>query len=415
MSQGKALDARERQLVARLKHYFDQERQAGPFVTTKDPAGRVAAALGIGLRTVKEILSTYHRTGTVSEPALEHKGKPPYRIQPAFETVIRQRIRELNRQGYHVSIRTLAIWFSQHYEEITGATLWRTLQRLGFVYGPSRHRSGLKERDDVLVARRAYLRSKLANRKRHGGMRRPEVYVDETYVNVNHSISRTWYCEDEGPWVQKPAGKGPRLIIVDAITAAGWVPGARLVFPAKRRTGDYHGQMNFDNFQKWFRESLLPNIPARSLIVMDNASYHNVYEEGAFYPTTATRKADLQSWLVTNHPEVSQEAMLKAELLAVCQDLCEEPAYALDVLAEESGHQILRTPQYHPELQPIEDCWGVVKNHCAAKCDYTMDGLWRHVEEGFSKVTAQTCQAALEDMRKGEDRYWVEDLENDEA
>jgi len=43
----------------------------------------------------------------------------------------------------------------------------------------------------------------------------------------------------------------------------------------------------------------------------------------------------------------------------------EEPAYALDVLAEESGHQILRTPQYHPELQPIEECWGVVKNHCA--------------------------------------------------
>ena len=75
MSQGKALDARERQLIVQLKHHFDQERQAGPFVTTKDPAGRVAAALGIGLRTVKEILSTYHRTGTVPEAALEHKGK----------------------------------------------------------------------------------------------------------------------------------------------------------------------------------------------------------------------------------------------------------------------------------------------------------------------------------------------------
>jgi transposase len=175
MSPGKALDARERQLVVQLKHHFDPERQAGPLVTTKDPAGRVAAALGIGLRTVKEILSTYHRTGTVSEPALEHKGKPPDRIQPAFETVIRQRIRERNRQGCQVSMRTLAIWFSQPDEEITGAPLWRTLQRLGFVDGPSRHRSGLKERDDVLVARRAYLRSKLANRKPPGGTRRSAV------------------------------------------------------------------------------------------------------------------------------------------------------------------------------------------------------------------------------------------------
>ena len=415
MSQGKALDARERQLIVQLKYYFDQERQAGRFVTTKDPAGRVAAALGIGLRTVKEVLSTYHRTGTVPEPALEYKGKPPYRIQAAFATVIRQEIRELNRQGNPVNLRVLAQWFSQHYGEVNPTTLWRTLQRLGFVYGLSRQRSHLKERDDVLIARRSYLRAKLANRKPGGGTRRPEVYVDETFVNVNHSTSRTWYSIEDGPWVQKPAGKGPRLIIVDAITSAGWVPGARLVFPAKRRTGDYHGQMNLENFRKWFSESLLPNMPARSLIVMDNAPYHNVYEEGAFYPTTATKKAELQSWLLANHPKAYQEAMLKAELLAVCKELCEEPAYALDVLAEESGHQILRTPQYHPELQPIEDCWGVVKNHCAGECDYTMEGLWRHVEEGFGKVTAQTCRAALEDMRREEDRYWIEDLEEDEA
>ena len=356
MSQGKALDLRERQLVVQLKQYFDQERLGGPFVATKNPAGRVAVALGISLRTVKDILSTYHQTGHVSLPELKHKGKPPYRIQPAFETVLRQRIRELNRQGTHVSLRALAHWFSQNYEEITPATLWHTLRRLGFVYGSSRQRSGLKERDDVLIARRMYLRSKLANRKPQGGTKRPEVYVDETYVNVNHSTTRTWYCAEEGPWVQKPSGKGPRLIIVDAITSAGWVSGARLVFPAKRRTGDYHGQMNFDNFRKWFSESLLPNIPARSLIVMDNAPYHNVYEEGVFYPTASTKKADLQSWLLAHHPQAYQEAMLKAELLAVCKELCEEPGYALDVLAEEAGHQILRTPQYHPELQPLEEC-----------------------------------------------------------
>ena len=123
----------------------------------------------------------------------------------------------------------------------------------------------------------------------------------------------------------------------------------------------------------------------------------------------------MQSWLLANHPEAYQEAMLKAELLAACKDLCEEPAYALDVLAEESGHQILRTPQYHPELQPIEECWGVVKNHCAKECDYTLKGLWQHLEEGFGKVTPQTCQAALVDMRREEDRYWLEDMEADEG
>ncbi|KAG8292464.1 hypothetical protein J6590_038938 [Homalodisca vitripennis] len=33
--------------------------------------------------------------------------------------------------------------------------------------------------------------------------------------------------------------------------------------------------MNHDTFSKWFRESLLPNLSAPSVIVMDNAPYHS--------------------------------------------------------------------------------------------------------------------------------------------
>ena len=326
MSQGQAVDFRERQFVVRLKEYFDQERQQGLSVSTHDAVGRVAKALGLGKRTVKEILSTYHKVGQVAVPALESKGKPPYRIQPALETVIRQRIRALNRQGSHVSVRSLAHWLSENYEAVPRATLGRTLQRMGLVYGKSRNKPALRERDEVVIARRAYLRTKRANRAAHGGTVRPEVYLDESYVNVNHSTPRTWYFAAEGPWVHKPSGKGPRLIIVHAMTTAGWVEGAQLVFQAKRRTGDYHGQMDFENFRRWFLDCLLPHIPAASLIVMDNAPYHNVYVDGVFYPTTATKKGELQNWLQHHHPTMYQEAMIKTELLAVCRQLCPKPA-----------------------------------------------------------------------------------------
>jgi transposase len=114
--QGKAIDVRDRQFVVRLKDYFDQERHQGLSVSTQDPAGRVAKALGIGKRTVKAILSTYHQGGQIAAPALESKGKPPYRIKPALETVIRQRIREFNRQGNPVSVRSLSHWLSKNYE-----------------------------------------------------------------------------------------------------------------------------------------------------------------------------------------------------------------------------------------------------------------------------------------------------------
>jgi transposase len=414
MPQGQAVDVRERQFVVQLKEYFDQERRQGPTVSTQDAVGRVAQARGLGKRTVKEILRTYRQTGQVAAVTLDAKGKPPYRIQHALETVMRQRIRELNRQGSHISVRSLVHWLSEHYAEVPRATLGRALQRMGFVYGPARQTAALRERDEVVIARRAYLRAKRATRHAHGGPVRPEVYLDERYVNMNHATPRTWYFAEDGPWVHTPSGKGPRLIIVHAMTTAGWVPGAQLVCQAKRRTGDYHGQMDFVNFRRWFCTSLLPHIPAASLIVMDNAPYHNVDVDGVFYPTTATKKADLQRWLQQHHPPMDQEAMIKAELLAVCRQLCPKPAYELDRLAEAAGHQILRTPQYHPELQPIANCWGVVKNHCAARCDYTMTGLRVHLEDGFAKVTPATCQAAIAAMREEEDRYWQEDMEEPE-
>ena len=157
----------------------------------------------------------------------------------------------------------------------------------------------------------------------------------------------------------------------------------------------------------------LPNIPASSLIVMDNAPYHNVYAEGAFYPTGSTKKAALASWLQEHDPAAFDESMIKPELLVACRERCPKPDYAIDRIAAAKGHRILRTPQYHPELQPIEECWGVVKNHCALQCDFSMKGLREHLDQGFDKVTAKTCQAAIKDVCSEEERYWKEDLDDD--
>ena len=57
--------------------------------------------------------------------------------------------------------------------------------------------------------------------------------------------------------------------------------GAKVVFKSTRKTGDYHGQMNADLFQRWFKEKLIPNIPENALIIMDNAPYHNVLTESS--------------------------------------------------------------------------------------------------------------------------------------
>lgn len=107
--------------------------------------------------------------------------------------------------------------------------------------------------------------------------------------------------------------------------------------------------------------------------------------------------------------------MLKSELLELCTRLAPVPEYRLDKLAEEHGILILRTPPYHPELQPIETCWAVVKNHLADNCDFTMPGLRNRLPEAFEKVTSHTCREIIAKVSEQEDNYWSEDEKLDEA
>jgi len=87
-----------------------------------------------------------------------------------------------------------------------------------------------------------------------------------------------------------------RLIIVGAGSEHGFVPNSTLIFKAGQCTGDYHGQMNRDNFIKWLQEKLLPNIPKNSVIVFDNAPYHSVQEDKI--PTKSSLKKDMITWLL---------------------------------------------------------------------------------------------------------------------
>lgn len=161
------------------------------------------------------------------------------------------------------------------------------------------------------------------------------------------------------------------------------------MFKSTRKTGDYHGQMNRDLFKKWFTEMLLPNIPKGSLIIMDNAPYHNILSDHS-PPTPQSSKKKIREWLELNKV-YCREDCLKPELIEVLKKIATEPIYAVDELGAAYGHKILRTPPYHPELQPIETCWGVVANHIAKNCDFTMKNLTKQLDAGFKKVTRETC------------------------
>ena len=409
--QGKQFTPEAIEMIINLKQHFDLERKSGRVVSTRNPMNRAATGLGVGLATVKRVMARHSRSETTGQPC--RPGRPPDSLGEGMETVVRKFVHAENLSGRRVSIERVR-WHlaTQCKVEVPKMSLWRALRRWGFTYGQGRRRNSLKEQDYVIRARREYLRLKRQNRGSNGLPKRPEFFFDETFVNKNHSAHYTWYPEVDGPWVNKPSGVGPRLIVVNAIGPQGWVDGAELVFEAKKRAGDYHGQMNWRNFSKWFLEQLMPNIPEGALVVMDNAKYHNVLVEDNF-PNASSTKEEMQDWL-THNGHAWHENMLKSELLEMCRRWTPEPEFRLDRLEAEKGIKVLRTPPYHPELQPIETCWAIVKNHLADNCDFTMKGLRDRLPEAFSKVTATTCGGILSKVKKQEGLYWAEDERLDE-
>ncbi len=297
---GKPLSPQEKKLLVSVKHYFDRNKSE---CGSKESSTQMTAdALGLGVATIHRVMAHYRKNpDSVNAPA-QSRGRPSYSIATSHQEAVCGYIRQANLPGSHLTLEDIKRFLSERSprESFHLATLARTLDRWGFEFGKGTRIQHLKEKDHVIAARQRYLRKMRGNRQsKSGQLIRPEVYLDESYINKNHSNDFAWYWNEDGSWIQKPTGKGVRLIILNAMTHQGWVPNARVVFKSTRKTGDYHGQMNGELFRKWFVEQLLAQIPDQALIVMDNASYHNVLTAHSA-PTAACSKETIRSWLEAN-------------------------------------------------------------------------------------------------------------------
>ena len=156
-----------------------------------------------------------------------------------------------------------------------------SLKMMGFQYKRCKtDRKILMERPDVVAHRIRFLR----HIKKLWDAGYTIVYTDETYINSSHSVTKAWQSESTGLHI--PLSKGDRIIVVHAGTNKGFINGAEL---------GYDNEMNFEYFMKWLQTQLIPNLPEKSALVLDNAAYHNVREDK--YPTQTSRKDAMGDWL----------------------------------------------------------------------------------------------------------------------
>jgi transposase len=250
-------------------------------------------------------------------------------------------------------------------------------------------RSDRHDLPSTISMRKTYLALLSANRAtcpRTGTvlLARPEVYLDESYVDPRMHPKFGWTL-DNAP-IAAPAAAGRVCMIgagvartVDGALQCHWVPGAfeawKAADGATTRSGtprDYHGNMTAALFEAWFTK-LCRNVLEQygpSVFIMDGAAYHRRRIDPP--PATTAKKAVLAAFL----DRINREAMARKEhpffdasarhTKAELQDLVRrhQPVKQLAavLIGRRYGHNILFTPPYHPELQPIEVVWGALKN-----------------------------------------------------
>jgi hypothetical protein len=83
-------------------------------------------------------------------------------------------------------------------------------------------------------------------------------HLDETWVDSSLTFKKCWQGDEVDGVMTTTTSTSHRLTVVHIGSSNGILEGAGLVFEVRTASGDCHGQMNADNFEKWLNEIVIP-------------------------------------------------------------------------------------------------------------------------------------------------------------
>jgi hypothetical protein len=294
---------------------------------------------------VRVIRSVQH--GNIKTPEKKTQGrKKTYNVDDFDAGVIRRTIHSLYSAGKWPTLDDIGNALTVALPHVfpvaaNRGTIHTLVRHLGFQFKKFDCRQYLLKRSDLRALRSRFLR-RITEARTSG---KNIVYLDETWFSENQHVSKIWESDcktfrDIILHERLPkSGKGRRLIILHAGGNLGWVPGAALCFICDGSKVDYHENMTGDRFWKWFEQQLIPNLPPKTSIVMDNAPYHCVYQDGV--PKSTSKKQEFQDWLRSIHVDFPRNAK-RDELwkFFVKPHKNLQQAYKIDHLAALHGHEV---------------------------------------------------------------------------
>ena len=265
---------------------------------------------------------------------------------------------------------------------ISKSMIGEVFRKLGYSYCQSRVIYKEKHKTRVVEMRHDYIREFYKNRESMEGIR--EIYIDEAFVRDFQQLRHLWMTEEIFKTREVPAASVyNEIAIVGGISKEGWVGvdypnlrdklresnqnytfshGSILYFktlnPDRR---DPHTCFTTKSFGNYFRHNLIPSITDQSsLIIMDRALYHTKVTDSQLNMKKA-RKEELLEYLMGKGIFLDLAKSSTQQLRAMAIKVGPNLRSYIENEAQQAGHKILFTPPYHPELNPIEMAWSMVK------------------------------------------------------
>jgi hypothetical protein len=316
------LRSQTRDVVWNVLKFMKQEAEQGSFITPISKAQeRTEAATGVTVSTVRKIKSegkslvtTGQGNSSVLTPKKKNRTRNVTELNEFDLCVVRRTVYDFNKTEKQIP-KTAALKKKLH--ELIGfngslPSLRSILKNMGFRWRTKKsNRKLLIEKNYVHEKRISFLRD-ISRFRREG---KYIIYMDESYILSSHTVGRS-RSVDSSEGLNFPVSKGERLIMIHTGGENGFVENALLMRKPNSNTGDYHSQMNFQNYEKWLREKLIPNLRPNSVVVIDNGQYHNVLLERT--PTSNSKKVDTINWL-SSHGIPSFDDMFKPQLYRLIQ------------------------------------------------------------------------------------------------
>ena len=351
---------------ARILHsvhaFFQREASDQMRIGLARVVDRLAAATGYSERTLRAVLAQSPSDFRSDSKSITRRRQS--KAPPTSKVMLRKCIRDIYNQKQYPTLDLMLQELGPQWP-LGRTKLSITLAELGFKHSsPRSYYDRVKEQSWVVEARRTYIDSI----REYRCLGYEVFYQDETWWNANMTVKYCWHTDEGDGGFDLPSGIGARLMVVHiGSSIRGLLPGAQLVFDGKTKSDDYHDNMNCDNFERWFETQVLTNIPDHSVIVLDHAKYHRRLTSQTA-PCREPTKATIIDWLVSKDATLDVETLQKkkvVDLKALAKTMTPQPKLVVEALAEATGKdiKIIFLPKSHPELNPIEGIWALVKQY----------------------------------------------------